>query len=506
MKSDGYNILINEVANNILKGLSLKDRKYFENYFNKVINIIVNNKNETPKKVFDLICEDYLKSVQAISKLSPGLMTGIKDDRYGITLNTISGKTSDIPNAPYIDESTVFDASSMTKMFTAILVLKEAEEGRIDLRKKFSDYNSILKGMDITIEDALKFGSIIKTNGRVDEKGLSKNERIKRLLNAYVLPGKYYQYNDIPYMLVPLLFDEDIEKASLIYLKKFYKLYRGIGLKKTGYSTINFSGGNVVIDGGYKGLEIFDPKACIFEKEVGYVPAHAGVTTNIEDLEKLFTALNNGLLSEKSIETLITTIEPDSQYLLDEKGMFVLKNGNKIRVNHAMGVFAHVGDVSFCNIARGFSKNAFAAQGSTGTCFTFDIDNGISCGFLSNVRSGLYSKLIDTENYKYGSPIKKIEKNKKTTVYLGSASLIKGSMEDGKINDGDYKVPYIRLTDNFKEEQFKTIMALRIAKLSLIIKAKLEKNEQILKEIDKIFNSKEFIRVNLKDKTLNRVF
>lgn len=49
-------------------------------------------------EVFDTLCEDYLKSVEVILKLSPGLSTGLFDLKYGIFFNTYDGKKFDIPN------------------------------------------------------------------------------------------------------------------------------------------------------------------------------------------------------------------------------------------------------------------------------------------------------------------------------------------------------------------------------------------------------------------------
>lgn len=505
ISKEEYEVIIRKVFNQILTELDTEINKEKYNYLlEQIENLLIENINSSPKEIFDIITEDYFGSIQSISKLSPGLETGIKDIKYGITVNTISGKKSDIPNDELIDEETVFDSSSITKLFTAILLLKDMEEGNIDLNKTYSDYSPLLEKMNVPINQALRFGFNIKTDDLVAKPGLSKEERLKLLLSAHQVPGKAYDYNDIQYMLVPFLYGNTTEEATQNYLKKFYNLYRGIGLNQTGYSTINMTGGNVVLENSnnstfdYRGLEIFDPKAHCSETEIGLVPAHAGVTTTIKDLEKLFIKLNEGLISDNSLKQLITTAYPESIYLQDEEGNYILNNNEKILLKHAMGVYPHIGNIEMCNIAEGLSKKAFAVIGSTGTYFVFDIQNGISYGFLSNIRSGLYSKIIDID-YNYGVTGNEVTYGK-TTLHLGHASLHKGSMEDGKLERGDGKpnMSYVTATSNFKIKQLETLLKLRIAKKVIQIKNKLE-NKDINHIIEEAFNNSNYKIIDKKD-------
>ena len=222
-----YLKLIKETYEEVMQEYKTKeDKGSFENLFIDVAEKLIETQNEDYKTIFEYICDDYMEAVKAIAKLSPGLSTGLYDAKENIVLNTYDGKMSDIPNDEEITEETVFDASSMTKMFTSILLLKEAEKGNIDLNKKFSDYNPLLSNVDVPIIDALKFGVNLKTDGRLDESGLSKEERKERFKSTHVFENDTFIYSDMPYMLVPLIFGKTMEQATENYIKEFYKLYR----------------------------------------------------------------------------------------------------------------------------------------------------------------------------------------------------------------------------------------------------------------------------------------
>ena len=496
MEEKEYIELIKEIYEEVIDNFKTSyDKKEFQDIFLEVVKKLVDTKDEDYKTTFETITSDYIKSTQAVAKLSPGLSTGLHDSKEVITLNTYNGKMSDIPNDEEITEETVFDASSMTKMFTSILLLKEAEKGNIDLNKKFSDYSPLLSNVDVPIIDALKFGVNLRTDGRLDEPGISKEERERRFKSTFVFEKDTFIYSDIPYMLVPLLFGNTLEEATENYISKFYELYRDeLGLSKTGYSTINMTGGTVQSD--FNGEEtpyskdgLYDPKADIFEREVGYVSGHAGVTTTVKDLEKLFDHLSHELLSEESLKTLTTTIQPESKVLLDKDENPVLRNGNQVNINHAMGVYINTGSIRISDIPARYSNHAFAAEGSTGTYSVFDVENGFNMTYLSNVRSGLFHKWINTEGYTYGDDNDKMPQNHGTTLISGT-----GTIKDGRIfrPDGTF-MTYVRATNNFKEEGLETLLKLRIAKKALIKKAQIEYSgeelEEALRQIDEVFNS-----------------
>lgn len=402
--------------------------KELSNYLKENIN-----KEEMINKIID----EYKQKIHEILKLTPGLSTGIMDINDNIKVNTYDGNISDIVDKK-INSSTVFDASSMTKLFTVIMLLKEEEKGNIDLNKRFNDYSNILSNINIKIIDALRFTVDLKTDGRIDEKNLTIQEIKRRFFNTYIFKDKTFIYSDIPYMLIPFLFGKKEEEATENYLNIFYDTFKSIGLTQTGYSTINMTGGKITNNG--KINTIFDPKARIFETKLGLVSGHAGVTTTVEDLEKLFIELSNGFINENSLKRLIT------------------QENNEIR---ATGVFINKNDISVSPISKILNKKSFAISGSTGTYAVFDLESGFMSAFLANIKSTTKNKTINTGNiYTFGDNSVNIPHNYETTVIGGT-----GTIKDGRIINLDgNEMTFFRATNNFKEEQIKTLIKLKFIK------------------------------------------
>ena len=175
-----------------------------------------------------------------------------------------------------------------------------------------------------------------------------------------------------------------------------------------------------------------------------------------------------------------------------------------------MGVYINTGSIRVSDIPDRYSDTTFAAEGSTGTYSVFDIENGLNATYLSNTKSGLFSKTINTENYTYGDENDEMPNFFQTTVVSGThyykdeyspadpnGSLIR---PDGK------RMAYVRATNNFKEEELETLLKLRIAKKILIKKAQIDYNgeelKEALKEIEKTFNKDGYSLENRKNKII----
>ena len=80
------------------------------------------------------------------------------------------------------------------------------------------------------------------------------------------------------------------------------------------------------------------------------------------------------------------------------------------------------------------------------------------------MRSGLFPKWINTDDYIYGDDNDEMPKHHGTTLVSGT-----GTIRDGRIfrPDGSF-MTYVRATNNFKEVGLETLLKLRIAKKALI--------------------------------------
>lgn len=398
--------------------------------------IIYINDNYSKEEMIERVINDYQKKINELLKITPGISTGLMDISDTIKINTYDGNISDIQKQK-IDKDVVFDASSMTKMFTIILLLKEEEKGNIDLNRNFSDYSKLFKNIDIPVIELLRFKNELRTDGRLDIKGLTNNEILKRFLNTYIYKKNIYRYSDIPYMLAPLLFGKTEEEATANYLDIFYETYKEMGLTQTGYSTINMTGG-IIEDNQVS--TIFDPKARIFEKKLGYISGHAGLTTTVQDIEKLFIQLNNGFLNETSLKKIL------KQEDTFERGA---------------GVYVNKNQKEFGLISKFLSENAFAISGSTGTYAVFDLDSGLMTTYFANIKSTTRKKKFNTGNiYTFGGK-KGILPNNFETIVIGGT----GTIRDGRIiNENGEEISFFRAMDNFKEEQIKTLLKIKAIK------------------------------------------
>ena len=435
------------------------------------------------------IIDDYLEKVKIVGKLSPGFSAGIKDVKNNITINVCTGFSSDKKNAKKITLNTSFDIASITKMFTSILLLKKEEHGDIDLDKPFSFYSLVLKKIDVPVLKVLKFGTELRTNGRLDDNDLSKIDRIERLKNVYIYNKNTFLYSDIPYMIVLFLFGNTLEEANLNYLRDFYSFYSNLGLKNTTYFKLEKTGGILNEQVTEEQIEIFDSKARLFEMEDGFVFGHAGLTSTIKDIQLLFILLYNGLLSENSLRRLITPVIYNQELLLDDFGKPIIRNGKIVYINRGMGVYINLGNISKCDISEFYSKNAFASAGSTGTYSVFDLDNGLNATYFSNIKSMSCSKVINTGNYNFGDEHDMIPKFFDTIVIGGTNTKRDGSI----IRPDGSEMNFSRAMNNFKNEQFIILLKLRFLKLVLSEKiieqtADNETRKNKLLELDKLFN------------------
>ena len=79
----------------LVKNGNLSNYHYLVELFDTVKDKLISMNDSFPKEIYDLIINDYLKTVRAISLLVPGLSTGIKDEKSGVSIYTYDGKVND---------------------------------------------------------------------------------------------------------------------------------------------------------------------------------------------------------------------------------------------------------------------------------------------------------------------------------------------------------------------------------------------------------------------------
>lgn len=457
---EAYKKIILDELNKVIVELLSNGRKERDNdiyseikaYLKGVSEQLYIYKDSPPNVIYDLIIDRYLKTVKGIASIVPGLATSINDDKTGLSLETYSGVSSN--NGPKVDENTRFDYASITKMFTAVEALKLQEEGKLDLNKSVSELSGGEFDLDVSGSRLSKFGLSVMTDGRLDDKNIDKAEFERRLHEIKVREGIPFEYNDILYIILKMLMPTDDD-----YFRKYF--HDEMRLLDTSYRKFgNMTGGNDnAVDVPY------DPKARNMIKFGYFDPGHAGLFGTSRDLVRFHKNLRL-LLSDNSISELINKLDISND---------PVQEGKVINQNRASGVYVNIpGGLDKGEVVPYLSKGAFSATGSSGGYATYDISNGLTANFLSNPYSGDLPIVVDTSDpkYNFGGLVQDGEKlkvsKKRIEVYDKNGEPIR-KYEDGRVvldkdgNEDIQTIPFVRITNELKNEQIKTILGLRLA-------------------------------------------
>lgn len=473
-----------KLINELVKNGKLKEYRYLVDMFEEEKALLASMIDKTPKEVYEAITADYLKSVKGISMFAPGLSTGIKDAKSGVSIYTYDGKTFE--NGQDVDENTRFDLASSTKLFTALEALKLAEEGKFDLDKLVSEYkNGKYANLDIPVEKMAKFYYDLRTDGRLDERDgkLSLEELQRRLASTTIIKDRTFIYSDIPFIIL-----KDIMPNADEYFNKYF--HDEMGLLQTSYDR-SFG----VLTGMRANETVNDPKARVMER-YSLNPGHAGIFSTSKDLVKLFESLNNGFLSDESITKMVTPVL-DTPILLNPDGTIMYKKNRDgytsgiQNVNRGMAVYyKHPEGIRANEMVNAMSDESFTITGFTGTWTTFDLKNGLTANILANPLSNENERefVIDNEKFNIVDCSKHFEDCTKFRV-AGKTS---------KVLDGEGNVvgnaPFTRITNILKESQIYTLLKLRLAKNALMRKAELEQSGVLSDEVAHSFEEPKTVK------------
>lgn len=272
-----------------------------------------------------------------------------------------------------INENTMFDVASITKLYTLILFFKLTELGLINLNDKVNDVNPDIKGLeDFTFEDLIRLHGELRTNGNITS-AKSQEEAYEILKTLYLSSNSRTQnkYTDFGAIIISDSIEKVLSKwfGKKISFEEVMNMYllKPLGLDKTVFNpqTLNVSG-----NGNNLGL-VHDPKARILGGALG----HAGIFTTSDDLAKLAKSLysvnyiSRGLINRKNLAKLGEITFPNSNQ--SNKGNL------GIYVKHPLGY-----EKTFT--PPEFSLGSFSHQGWTGSVATFDPNNLIHQNILVN--------------------------------------------------------------------------------------------------------------------------
>lgn len=328
-----------------------------------IINNIIDKILIESKRFLNLKNKDY---IQYITGFTSSIYLPTFDGSGEVNILLTGGVSSRISDNK-IDEDTLFDIASVTKLFTLILVLKLSEDGIINLDDKIVDINPDFKGLeDYTFNDLLRLHGILATDLKISS--ASNYKEAYNILKTIYLKNntrKKNKYNDLGAIII----GKTIEKVMSKRLGKDLNLNDIMNeyiFKKADMfnTTYNPNSGNISGNGGYDNL-VHDPSTRILNGITG----SAGIFTTSSDLNKFAYALyNNKLLSKDSLKKIgeITFLNS-----------FQCGKGN-------LGVYVKSDKPNKTFVPRVFTNNSFAHQGWTGAIAIFDPNNNIHFSFLPN--------------------------------------------------------------------------------------------------------------------------
>jgi len=260
-----------------------------------------------------------------------------------------------------IEDNTLFDVASITKVFVLKLVYEFEKLGLIKYTDVIKDICPEFADLDgYTVIDAIKMYGKIETNGKLSS-SINKENFIRTLESVKVIDYSYESsnYTDIGFIVLGYVL-ESISCLTLPELMKKY-IFDVYDLK---YTMFNPNMDNYILlgNGNNTGMPQ-DFKTRINDGVTGA----AGIFTNSIDMLKLSLLLYNyEFFDEEFIKRML------EDYFFDEKG----------RKRTYAGLYISTDDIDISYAPKEFSNITLAHQGFTGSVVIFDIKNKMHISIL----------------------------------------------------------------------------------------------------------------------------
>ncbi|WKA55418.1 serine hydrolase [Planococcus shixiaomingii] len=272
----------------------------------------------------DLVDAAVEKAIAA--KTTPGAVTLVarsghivKHQAYGYSSLYADDKFSQVENPIKMDEDTIFDLASISKIFTTTAAMKLYEEGHFKLDDPVAlhlpEFAENSKG-DVTIRQLMTHTSGFTAWVPLYQQGQNREDRIQYALRYPLAnqPGKSYTYSDLNLITLGAL----IEKFSGMRLDQYMEkeITKPLGMVDTMYNPPEFLKNRIAateyqpaLGRGMVWGEVHDENAWALDGVAG----HAGVFSTATDLAKFaHMLLNDGRYGSKQV------LKPETVRLLEE--------------------------------------------------------------------------------------------------------------------------------------------------------------------------------------------
>ncbi|HWS37768.1 MAG TPA: serine hydrolase domain-containing protein [Actinoplanes sp.] len=246
-----------------------------------------------------------------------------------------SGATTELPVDQRIPArvDTLWDLASISKLFTTIVVLQQAEAGHVDLDQPVRSYLPEFSAAAVTVRHLLTHTSGLPPFLPFFSRYPTPETRLHAMLTTPVLagttPGRQYAYSDIGLIALGVLAERVAGKplAGLVHagitgpLRMRDTGYRPTAVERTAATEFQPYAGRGMVRG-----EVHDENAW----SIGGVAGHAGVFSTVDDLAILCQTLLNGgiyrgerILSARTIRQALVNYNADllAQYPESSRGL-----------------------------------------------------------------------------------------------------------------------------------------------------------------------------------------
>ncbi|MEM1137577.1 MAG: serine hydrolase domain-containing protein, partial [Bacteroidota bacterium] len=258
-----------------------------------------------------------------------------------------------------IDANTKFDVASISKQFTAALILKYWEEGLIDLEAPILNYLPYYRedtGAKVKIKHLLTHQSGIPNYTSLPgvwKDSLRNHYTFKYLIknfcseNLEFEPGKHFQYNNSGYALLAAIIEEISKKPFEVVIEE--KLLKPLGLENTGISSRE----SIIQNKAYGYYNLFEKWQNANYTFMQNLNGAGSMYATTSDLYKWTTALHNGsILSNKAYKMMFDAYTRNNNWIPPYKnaygfGIGMMNTEKEVSENeNDWNMFFHSGHIS----------------------------------------------------------------------------------------------------------------------------------------------------------------
>ena len=303
-----------------------------------------------------------------------------------------------------LNEYSIFDIASLTKLFTCVAVLMLIEKRKINmtdtivaLDKRFS------RLFDVSIYDVLTYRANLKSPERIADQN-SYNDALKQVFSIFPSKEKSEKlYSDMHALVLKYVVESVTDTSFDDFLRD--NIFKPLNMHTT-YGDVPYDkldncvsynyehkiiNGKYIIDRDVKLGTPHDPKARILKSQSSAISGHAGIFSTLLDMVKFCQALLSGELI--SYGTLLLIGVNQSGYL---------KPSGEYQQYMGLICFSKSVVKRFSEVPEWMGQKAFALSGYTGCHLAIDPESGVFEVMLGNRchnRVSLIHPIYDLASY-----------------------------------------------------------------------------------------------------------